>query len=299
MSCAGVGNIKIEPVNVTWEIEEQEVFDFDGQTASGLGGKYVELWNAAGTAFYAWFDENNTDADPAVSGKTEIEVDYAASATASAIATAFASAVGAATGFNATASGTEVTVVRTAVGEVTDSTEGNTTITVTKCQDGGSFDLGLLQGDVEVSFEVTLLEVKAHQSGTTLLAELRQGTVSGITLTMQETHAAALKEMFANVSGGTDTPSGGTEVFGVGTSRIGTNTIQQARRLILQPTALEDSDYSRSLCFWKAYPQPDSLVFSGENPQTLSVKFKTYKDDALPEAINIWAFGDYTQYLPE
>ncbi len=297
MSCAGVGNIKIEPVNVTWEIEHQEHFDFDGQTAAGLGGKYVLLWNAAGTAFYAWFDENGTDVDPAVASKTEIEVDYAASATDSAIATAFASAVGAATGFNATASGTVVTVVRTDPGEVTASTVGNTTVDITVCQFGRSMDLGLLEGDVEYAFEETLLEVKAHQTGSTLLAELRQGTVNTITLTMQETQVAALKEMFANVSGGTDS-SVSTEVFGVGTSRIGTNTIIQSARLILHPEALASNDYSRTMCFWKAYPQPESLVFSGENPQVLSVTFKMYKDDSKPEAVNIWCMGDYTQYIP-
>jgi hypothetical protein len=303
MSCAGVGNIKIEPVNVTWEIEQQETFDFSGQTAAGLGGKYVLLWSALdAVAYYAWFDEANGDVDPAPAGKTEIEVNYSASAASTAIATAFASAVNAVTGFDAAVDSDDANVVivtRTAVGDTTDAEDGDTTIAITVCQSGGSFDLGLLQGDVEFSYEETLLEVKAHQSGTQLLADLRQGTVNSVTLTMQETHAAALKEMFARSSGGVDTPSGGTEVFGVGTNRIGTNTISQARRLILHPTALESSDYSRSICFWKAYPQPESLVFSGENPQTLSVTFKTYKDDDKPEAINIWASGDYTQYLPE
>lgn len=300
MSCAGVGNIKIEPVNATWEIEEQECFDFTGQTAAGLGGKYVLLWSALdAVAYYAWFDENNTDSDPAVAGKTAIETNYAASAASTAIASAFRTAVNAVSGFDAqidTDDANIIKVTRTAVGNTTDSTAGNTTVIVTKTQDGGSFDLGLLSGDVEFAFEETLLEVKAHQTGTTLLADLRQGTVSSLTLTMQETHASALKEMFARASGGVDTVT--TEVFGVGTSRIGTNTIIQARRLILHPEALGSSDYSRDMCFWKAYPLPESLVFSGENPQTLSLTFKCYKDDSIDEAVNIWVYGDYTQYLP-
>lgn len=308
MSCAGVGNIKIEPVSCTWEIEEMETFDFTGQTAAGLGGKYVLLWKALdAVAYYAWFDENNTDVDPAVASKTAIEVNYAASAASTAIASAFATAVNAVAGFDAVVDSDDsnvVVVTRTAVGETTASTEGNTTIEVTRCQEGGSFDLGLLQGDLEVSFEETLLEVTAHQSGVTPLADLRQGSVTSVTLTMQETHAAALKQMFAKAAGGTDTPGGGTEVFGVGSSRVGTNTIVQARRLILQPEALASNDYSRTICFWKAYPLPESLVFSGENPQVLSVTFKIYKiediagNDPIPEAINIWCYGNYTQYLP-
>lgn len=299
MSSSGIGNIKIEPVNATWEIEHQEQFDFAGSTAAGLGGKYVLLSSVAPVDYYVWFDENNTDADPAVASRTALPVDYAASAADTAIASAFATAVGGTSGFNATASGTVVTVIRTAVGEVTTSTIGNTTtVTLTECQLGRTFDLGLLQGDVEFGYEETLLEVKAHQTGTTLLADLRQGTVNSITLTLQETHAAALEEMFAKTSGGYNTPGGGTEVWGVGTARIGTNTIVQAARLILQPEALSASDYSRTMCFWKAYPLPESLVFSGENPQTLSVTFKVYKDSAIDENVNLWVFGDYTQYLP-
>ena len=91
MSCSSVANIRIEPVDVYWKEFEQECWDFESATAAGLGGKYVVLYNAAGTGFYAWFDENNTDVDPAPGGLTAIEVNYAASASASAIATAFSS----------------------------------------------------------------------------------------------------------------------------------------------------------------------------------------------------------------
>src|SRR3990172_4810050 len=102
MGCAGVGNIKIEPVSATWEIEEQETFDFSDQTAAGLGGKYILIWKALdAVAYYAWFDENDTDADPAVVGKTAIEVNYAASAASTAIASAFKTAVDAVSGFKA------------------------------------------------------------------------------------------------------------------------------------------------------------------------------------------------------
>jgi hypothetical protein len=181
MSC-NVNNIKIEPCNVKWEIEEQETFDFTTATAAGLGGKYVLLWSANdAVAYYAWFDENNTDVDPAVAGKTAIPVDYAASAAASAIATAFATAVNGVTGFDAVVEDTyKVVVTRTVVGETTSSTIGNATgfVTVELCQEGGSLDLGLLDGDTELTFEESTFEVTAQQTGTTLLADLRQRKAS-------------------------------------------------------------------------------------------------------------------------
>ena len=92
----------------------------------------------------------------------------------------------------------------------------------------------------------------------------------------QEVFLPKLKEIFGN---NTHTPSAGTELFGWGSSRQGLNTIVQARRLILHPVALGASDLTRDLCFWKAYPKPNSLTYSGENPQTVSVEFKLYRDE--------------------
>jgi hypothetical protein len=296
-----VNNIKIEPMNVSWQIEEQEQFDFATGTAAGLGGKYVLLWSANdAVAYYAWFDENNTDTDPAVSGKTAIEVNYAASASASAIATAFSTAVNAVTGFDASVSGTVVTVTRTVAGTTTSSTIGNATgfVTVTLCQEGGNLDLGLLDGDTELTFEESTFEVTAQQTGTTLLADLRQGVSAEIGLTLKESDNAKLKEVFAGAAGGTHTPVSGTEMFGWGKSRQGSNTIIQARRLVLHPVALGSTDYTRDICFWKAYPMPDTMTISGENPKVTSITFKTYLDSNKPDAIQLFAIGNWTQLSP-
>lgn len=298
MSCQSTANIRIEPVDVSWAIEEKECWDFTNATASGLGGKYVVLYNAAGTGFYAWFDENNTDVDPAPGGLTAIEVNYAAAALPSAIATAFAAAVGAATGFDAVVDDVYfVNSVRTAVGACTDSTVGNVggLITLTKLQDGKNVYLGLLSGDVSVTTEEATLELTAHQSGTSVRADLRQGVNATVALTLQESDNALRKAMYTGSAGGAFTPGGGTEVFGWGSLKQGLSTITDAARLILHPVALAAGDKSRDLCFWKAYPLINTLTFSGENPETMEIEFKCYLDDERPTGVNLFAFGDHSQ----
>lgn len=291
-----VANIRIEPVDVTWKDYESESWDFTNATASGLGGKYVILYNASGTKFYAWFDENNTDTDPAVSGATAIAVDYATSATASAIASAFSTAVGAATGFDCSVSGVVATSIRTSFGSVTDSTVGDSGsyITLTQLTDGKDVYLGYLDGDVEVSFEEATLELTAHQTGTTLLADLRQGVNATVSLTLKESDNTLRQTLFAGTAGGSVAGATST-VYGWGNIKQGLSTIVQAGRLIFHPVALSSSDYSRDMCFWKAYPLIQSITFSGENPEVMAIEFKCYIDTSKAEGINLFMFGDHTQ----
>lgn len=293
---SSVANIRIEPVDVSWKQYESECFDFANATASGLGGQYVVLYHPNGTGYYAWFNENSTDTDPAPGGLTEIEVPYAASATPAAIAAAFDTAVDAVAGFDVSVSGTVATVVRTVFGSCTDSTTGTATnVLLTKVQDGKDVYLGLLDGDVEVAFEEATLELTAHQTGTTLRADLRQGVNATVSLTLKESDNALRKEMFVGSAGGAFTPGGGTELYGWGDKKQGLSSVIDAGRLILHPVALASNDYTRDLCFWLAYPLIQSITFSGENPEVMGIEFKCYIDSSKPEGINLFAFGNHTQ----
>lgn len=293
---SSVANIRIEPVDVSWKQYEKECFDFSNSSASSFGGKYFVIYLPTGAGYYVWGDENNTDVDPAPGGLTAIEADYAASASASAIATAVASAIDAVSGFSATADGAVVTVVRDAFGATTDSTVGNTTdVVLTKVQDGKDVYLGLLQGDVSVAFEEATLELTAHQSGTSLRADLRQGVNATVSLTLQESDNALRKEMFVGSAGGAFTPVAGTELYGWGDKKQGLSTVVDAGRLILHPVALASNDYSRDLCFWLAYPLINTITFSGENPEVMEIEFKCYIDSTKPDGINLFAFGNHTQ----
>jgi hypothetical protein len=289
-------NIQINPVNVYWRIEAQESWDFTGATASGLGGKYVTMYLPDGTGYYAWFDENNTDTDPAPGGLTAIPVDYAAAATASAIATAFQTAVEAVTGFTATISGLVVKTKRDAVGQCTLSTIGTVTagLALTILRKGKDLDLGLLQGDIEPNFSPSNLSITAHQFGLTPLASLSQGFETlEVETVLLETDTAKLKELY-KIYGGTLTPGGGTELFGAGTSVLGKNMLVEAARLIFKPVN-SGVDDTKNFNFTLAVPVPSSIVFSGENPQTLNVSWSCFTDLEFNSNINAIAIGDIFQ----
>ena len=290
----GTENIKINPVNVLWKIEAEDAWEFGDATAAGLGGKYITIYDADGTGYYAWFDENNTDTDPAPSGLTEIEINYAASASANAIAVAFHAAIDALPAFVATINGNNVRVKRANVGSVTTSTIGTVTgtlIILTTIRKGKDFNLGLLQGDIEPSFAPSNLTITAHQYGLTPLASLSQGfdTIE-LETALLETDISHVREMY-QIYGGTSNP--GTLVFGAGTSVLGKNMLVEAARLVLKPVNATDDTKNYNMML--ALPVPSSFVFSGENPSVLNVTWQGFIDLDFDTNINAVAIGDVFQ----
>lgn len=297
MTCS-VTNIKIEPVNVTWQIEEQWDVTTVADVASSLNNKYFFIYSGANAKFHVWFNVGGAGVDPAPANSTAIVVAIAANATASAVASAMSAAVLANANFFSSVSSNVVTITAVVAGETNDYVDFNTGFSFSQCQDGLNFDLGYLDGDVEISTEEQLLQVTAHQSGVTPLADLRQGVSAEISLTLKETDLVKLKAIFAGTAGGSHTPTLGTELFGWGTNKQGLNTIIQSRRLVMHPVSKATSDYSEDLCFWKAYAKPETLTYSGENPRVVSVTFSTYLDTSMPEEIQLFSIGDWTQMLP-
>ena len=299
---AGNANeIRIEPVDVTWSIEEQWKVTCVADVSDSLDGTYFTLSSAGNTAatHYVWYNSSvGSAADPAPAGLTAIEVAFDPNDSATSIASDTATAVDAVGDFGATSSGADVTITNAAVGESAGAADNDTGFTFAQCQRGVNLDLGLLDGDIEVSLEQVTTEVFAHQTGQTLLADLRSGASVNVSLTIKESKKDTWKELFTASMGGTRTPSGGTELFGWGTNRVGTNTVTEAARLNFHPVALASSDYSRDWTFWKAYPLPESVTFSGENPNVMAVSFKCYRDEARDDGIEIFAIGDYTQDIP-
>jgi len=298
MACNNVANIRIEPCTVTWEIEEKWEITAVADVSSSLNNKYFHIYDGANNKYHVWFNVGGAGVDPAPANSTAIVVAIAANATASAVATATNSAIDANANFESTVSGAVVEAWAIVAGQSTDWANAaglaSAGFGFVQCQDGGSLDLGYLDGDIEVTFEEQQLDITAHQTGTTILASLRQGLINEISLTMKEADMAKYKELMLGTAGSAYTPSGGTEVFGWGTATLGANTIIKSRRLVLHPVA-QGSSKARDLCFWKAYALPDTLTISGENPKTLGLSFKVYKDDAKPESVNQFVFGDWSQ----
>ncbi len=300
MACTTT-NIKIEPANAYWQIEEAWCVDTVADVAGSLQSTWFKLGKGGQTTYshYVWLNLGGLGVDPAPAGLTAIPVTGALSITAAALATAIQTAVDAHADFEATVDGNHISIYAAAVGASAGLLDGTapTGFTFTQSADGGDLDLGLLDGDIEVSFEETLFEVTAHQTGTSKIADLRQGVSAEVSLVLKESDIAKYNEIF-QVAGDSYTPSAGTELVGWGTSKQGSNTVVQARRLILHPVRIAAGTYTEDLCSWKAYIMPESVVYSGENPKLLNVKFKMYLDSEKPAAIQLFATGDWSQLAP-
>ncbi len=292
---ASASNVKINPINATWEIEEQVCIDVKDIVAADLNGLYFNIYDASTT--YDVFFDLDAAGTPNPGAGTGIEVDVTTGMTEAAILGAMETAIEGATGYTGRIDGSRLFITLDVTDKVaTDAADVDSGISVVIVTKGGFIDLGILDGNVEPSFTEDLLDVTGHQFGTSVLAQLRQGNNAEVALTLKESTQGLYREVFG-AGGDTFTPSGGgaTELYGWGDSKQGTNTIVNSRRLRFHPVALDDSDRSEDLTFWLAYPNPDTIVFSGEDFNTLSVTFKTFLDLGKPEQIRRFAFGDSSQ----
>lgn len=290
---ASAANIKINPIDATWEIEEQVCLEFADLIAASLNGKYLNIYDASTT--YDVFFDLDAASTPNPGGGTGLEVDVATGDTVSVILAAVQVAVEAGTGYLGRVDGTRLFLTLDVTDKVgTDAADVDSGIGVTVVNKGASTFLGILDGDVEPNFSEDLLDVTGHQFGTSILSQLRQGNNAEVTLVLKESTKALYQEIFG-AGGGEFTPGAGTELFGWGDNKQGVNTLTNSRRLVFHPVAKDASDKSEDLTFWLSYPNPDSIVFSGENFNLLNVSFTTFLDLSKPRAVRRFAFGDSSQ----
>lgn len=303
MSCGtGAANIMIEPVQVIFGRYQQQTVTTTADVASSHNNDYFVLYNAKDeTKYHVWYNVGGAGVDPAPPGSTPIMVAIAVNATAIAVAMATALAIDAVQGFASCSSSNVVTITNTQPGLSTTVAAGVGLVgfIYALILAGDDNDMGYSDGDIEVTFDEQLLDVTAHQTGTDIIAALRQGKVSEVTVNMKEVDIDNLKLMFKQ-AGELYTPSGGTEVVGWGTSTNSENIISKAGKLVLHP--VKNGEYfggspvlTRDLAFWKAHLKVESIVYSGENPEIVSVTFKIYTDDNKTEEVNLFVLGDHTQ----
>ena len=71
MGVCDVGNIKISPIDATWEIEERFCVLAKDVLPAQLDGKYFVIHEPS-ESFYVWFDLDAASTDPAPAGLTGI-----------------------------------------------------------------------------------------------------------------------------------------------------------------------------------------------------------------------------------
>lgn len=296
----GAENIKVEAMKVVYGkaiAQVEKIICHANAGAYALTGKHFFFYDSAGVQHYAY-----EGTDPAIAGATGHDMGLSGGETAAAVATALAAVLGAVSGFDAVASGPEVTLTHTATGYASSAHDGKGT-NGTKfgfqivTQGESEIDIGCVEGDIEVEFEETFAEVKCHDTGTTPIAILKTGVSNvQITLAALETTKAKLKALMTR-TGGSFKPENGTEVFGMGTFKNFENMFKFASKLRLHPVRLLDDDFTEDWTFHKAIPKLTGATFSGENPFTLPLTFQVFPDETKNSRVNYFSIGDGSQDL--
>ena len=295
-------NIRVEPSIVTYgaNIAHVQTITTIADVAAALDGKYFFLYAADGTKRYVWCDIAAA-ADPAPAGFTGVPATISSGATAAQVATALQVAIDATDDFVATVVGNVVTVTDVTSGyapAMHDPSTGGTGFAFSVSTLGDTAEeLGCLDGDIEVAWSPSSVDVACHESGVTTVASFQNGVSEvTVTLNMLETTMAKLKKILMK-SQGSLIPVGtsGTEVLGIGTFNDFKNLLNYSAKLVIHPKRLLAADLSYDVAAWKAIPQLSGITFSAEGPVKLPLVFKCFLDSSKSTRANILAFGDHSQ----
>jgi len=293
-----LSNVRIEPVTVKMQTQQTTQVDFIADVAAALDGKYFKIYSGSGAGFYVWCDIASA-ADPAPAGFTAIPVVLSSGATAAAIATATAAAILANANFHAKVNPNNtgsIIIMNELYGATTASVDVDTGFTITTLATGSDYDLGYLDGNVELAFEDQLSEITAHQTGTTVLGAIRTGKkIEEMSVTLKEASIANIKEVLKK-SATLTTPSAGAATAAWGDSALQfTQVAGVCEKLVLHPVAVSSADRSRDVALWLAYLKPGSIVFSGEEQQNISCTFQFFPDSTKEKSAEFMVYGDHLQ----
>jgi len=299
-------NQKVEPMQVTFgeDVNQSENITCIADVASSLNNQYFVFYNVAGTRLYVWYNVGGTGVDPALAGATGNAVTFTAGASAAAVASATAAVLDAIAGFDCTADGAVLTLVRTTPGYAKPSHDG-------VADTGFNFevnfygdtavDLGFTDGDIELAHEENYVDITSHQTGSNVLGNISTGNTMSLTVSLKETAVTQLRKILATGEGDSMIPDGtgasSTEVVGWGTSRQFKQNYSRSRKLVLHPIVLPASNMSRDVTIWKAFPKLSSLTYSGENILMIPVEFSVYPDYSKQDKVRMAVFGDASQTL--
>lgn len=296
-------NATLEAARVKWGKQHCRTLTFPANTANALAGKYLPInymdANLAETLGYVWFDDG-VETDPAPAGLTLISaVDVTSGDTAAVVAASFKTAIDAldpAVVKVLSIADEVVTLENKFIGAITAETDPDTTgVTRTTLVTGVGIDLGATSEGIELTMEVSTVDITSNQTGGLIADQVYQGSSASISMSLLEVTKERFDLLVGEVTGDSVTPAGGTSVTGYGESRLFQNLSGLAGQLILHPIRLANTDYSSDVVFWKCAPLPSSLNFDGTAPQVMAVDFFAYLDQSKNTAINLFTKGDWTQ----
>lgn len=272
---------------------------------SSLNSTYFEMELASPTEadkdavkqVYVWFNVGSAGVDPAISGKTGVEVAIAADATAAEVATAIKTALDGASLAELREcwikNSNEVYIWAKFFGATTDSADGAsaTGFTITTDQAGRGGFMGSTQDGVELSLEPEVEDIAVDQGGTAPVASLMRGMALSATTSIMELTQERMAQIYGTTVGESFEPETGKSIVGFGTSKIGQNVAKHADELVLHPVSKDWDDYSENFHFWKAAILPGGLNLGSEVAKA-QVTFTAYIDSSKDKRANIGCYGD-------
>lgn len=303
MSCTTTRRIdaQLEAAEVRWGREHCRTITTVADSSGDLNNTYFDLnligYDFSETQYYVWFNINSGGTDPAISGKTGIEVTAATDATAATIAAAIETAINAAdVPCFVSVSSDAVAITNQVQGAITAETDsGSTGFTFEVGTVGLSVELGATSGAIEVSFNTETVAINSNQTGSLVGSEIYVGSSAELSMSLIEVTKERFDTLIGEVTGDSVTPGSGTKVAGFGESRLFQALDELGGQLILHPIRLADSDKSSDVIFWRSAPKVDTVNFDGTAAQELGVTFTAYLDRNVNTSVNLYARGDWTQ----
>lgn len=303
LSASAKTDIKLEAVNVFWGTEKCEKITFVDDVAGSLTDEYFDI-NVIGsdleteTQYYVLFSGTTPAVDPAPAGKTKIDVTYVDGDSASDIAALFVTALSG-IDVNASQSVNDVTYENKYIGKTTTEVYTNApsfTFEELVAAKGGSLG-ATAQGGTTLNMEAQSVDLVSDQQGSLILGQIYTGSAATADMSLIEMTKERWEAVVGSVTGDVHTPSGGSRLVGYGESRLYQNLFDLGGKLILHPIRLDISDKSEDVVFWKSAPLPSSISYSGQDIQGMEVSFTAYNDKSKPDAISLFAQGDWDQAL--
>jgi len=286
--------MNLEAAYLYWGREDESCIT----PATGLsGGEYFKL-STQEIKYAVWTSVNSVGTDPTVVGYTSIEVAVSTAYTVAEWIAAFKIAIEAVEFIaDASTDGLSVKTTTLNIGAPLEAiTDVDTSFTFENTTVGIGGDLGKTKDAIELSMEITTLDVNANQTGETLLDKIITGTKASLSASLLEMTNAKW-ELIVGQGYGDSKVFGSDTLVGFGDSKVNLSAFGQAGKLILHPVRLVATDRTRDVVFHKCVPLPESINFDGTDTQTMTVGFEAFVDETKASEINVFSFGDWKQDL--
>jgi len=150
-------------------------------------------------------------------------------------------------------------------------------------------DLGCTEGDIEILREPQFTPVVCHQTGTNERDRIRTGMIVSVSMTIKEFTDANFDELIG-LAGGVKNTSAATDAYGYGFNRDFTSMSSLADVLVLHP--LSQATKVKDWNFHLSYPIVESIVYSGEATQSLTLTWSILPDDTKASGLEYVIRGD-------